>query len=120
MVLLYSDTSSENFRKKLEDGLYTSHKERIVSARDIVGMEQSEVEGIIAYDFISKAVARLLGEQEDDDEFEPIEDKSILPQIEDYALQRGIELKTGWKVELAKTFKKLATGKKNKKIQKNT
>ena len=54
----------------------------------------------------------LRADDEDDDGFEFEEGKPILPQIECYAKERGIELPTGWKVDIAKAFKRRMFGKK--------
>ena len=71
---------------------------------------------LIPYSFISKTVEKLLGVQDEDDEFEPEEGKPILPQIESFAKSRGIELKPGWKVILSKAFKRTLLGKKQRTI----
>lgn len=116
MVVLDSDKAGDDFKKKLENGLYKDCKERIVTINEITKIEQSEIEDIIPFGSIARAVDRLLGVQDEDDEFEPEEGKPILPQIEEYAKNRGIELKQGWKVPLAKAFKKALSGKKPKVI----
>lgn len=118
IVIVDSDRIGDGYKSKLESGIYKDCQDRIISIRDITGQDQSEVEDLIPYEFISKAVERLLGVQEDDDEFEPESDKPILPQIEAYAQERGIVLHNGWKVELSKSFKKVLSfsGRKKKAI----
>ena len=116
MVVLDSDKAGNEFKKKLENGLYKDSKDRIVSVQEITGIDQSEIEDLIPFDFISKPVEKLLGVQDEDDEFEPESGKPILPQIESFAKERGIELKQGWKVIVAKAFKKAIFGKKQRKI----
>ncbi len=116
IVILDSDKSGEDFRGKLENGLYKDSKERIISIRDITEVDQSEVEDLIPYDFISKSIEKLLGVQDEDDEFEPENGKPILPQIESFASKRGIVLEQGWKVTVAKAFKRVLLGKKLRKI----
>lgn len=116
LVVLDSDKAGDEFKKKLENGLYKEHKERIISVRDVTGIEQSEVEDLIPYEFISRAVEKLLGVQDEDDEFEPESGKPILPQIEAFACDRGITLDLGWKVTVAKTFKKALFGRKQRMI----
>lgn len=117
IVVIDSDKAGNDYRKKLEDGLYKDSKDRILSVADYSGIEQSEIEDMIPFEFILKAVDRILPIQdEEDDEFEPKEGEPIVPQIEKYANERGIELKRGWKVDLAKSFKKMMSGKKKKSI----
>ena len=119
LVILDSDKSGDEFKKKLENGLYKDYKERLISVGDVTGVEQSEVEDLIPYDFISRAVEKLLGVQDEDDEFEPESGKPILPQIEAFAHNRGITLDLGWKVTVAKAFKKALFGKKQRVIPKD-
>ena len=114
MVVLDSDKAGEDFRKKLENGLYKDCKERIIGVKDITGIAQSEIEDLIPFSFISKAVEKLLGVQDEDDEFEPEKGKPVLPQIEEFANNRGIVLEQGWKVTLAKAFKKALFGRRQR------
>ena len=79
-------------------------------------MDQSEIEDIVPFEFLEKGIERLLGVQDEDDEFEYDESKPIIPQIECYAEAHGIVLNTGWKVVLAKAFKKQIFAKKKKTI----
>jgi len=39
--------AGEDFRKKLESGIYSSCKGRIISIKDVSGVEQSEIEDIM-------------------------------------------------------------------------
>ena len=115
IVVLDSDKAGEDFRKKLESGIYSSCKDRIISIKDVSGVEQSETEDIIPYTFIAKTVEKILGVQDEDDEFEYEEGKPILPQIEQFAKERDIKLETGWKVVLAKAFKRAVSLSRSKK-----
>lgn len=115
-VILDSDKNGDDYKRKLLSAQYQGHDDRIISIGDITHVAQSEIEDLIPYESISKAVERLLGVQDEDDEFEPEDKKPLLPQIEAYAKERGIALQTGWKVELARSFKRTMTGKKPKKI----
>lgn len=116
MVILDSDKAGNEFKNKLENGLYKDSKDRIISVKDITGIDQSEIEDLIPFSLISKAVEKLLGVQDEDDEFEPDENKPLLPQIEAFASSRGIELEKGWKISLSKSFKKTLFGKKQREI----
>lgn len=116
IVVLDSDNAGSDFKKKLESGLYKDSKDRIISIGDTTQIEASEIEDLIPFSFISRSVEKLLGVQDEDDEFEPEDGKPITPQIESFANDRGIILEKGWKVELAKSFKRVLFGKKQKTI----
>lgn len=118
MVILDSDKSGNDFKKKLESSLYQDCQDRIIMADCITGKQQSEIEDFVPYVLIARAVEKLLGVQDEEDEFEPEEEKPLIPQIEEYAAERDIILSKGWKVEVARAFKKTVsiTGKKKKEI----
>jgi len=109
-VLLDSDKSGDDYKKKLVCGQYQGHEDLIICIKDIIGIDQTEVEDLIPFDLISRAVEKLLGVQDEEDEFEPQDGKPIIPQIENYASERGIVLSAGWKVNLARSFKRNVTG----------
>jgi len=115
-VVLDSDKAGEDFKRKLENGLYNGCKNQIITVNSITGIDQSEIEDLIPFEFISKAVEKLLGVQDEDDEFVPEEGKPLIPQIELFAQTRGIKLEQGWKVTLSKAFKKALFGKRQKKV----
>ena len=117
-IILDSDSSGTNFGEKLIQGLYKDCKTKVLTVKDFTEMENSEIEDLIPYEFLKKSIERLLSVQDEDDEFEYNEDESLIPQIENYANKHHVKLTTGWKVDLAKAFKKQASLKKNKKISK--
>lgn len=116
IVVLDSDKSGHDFKNKLLKNLYNGSEDRVLSVQDFTDIENSEIEDLIPFDIISRSVDRLLGVQDEDDEFEPEEGKALVPQIEKYAMEHNIELKKGWKVDLARAFKKAIFGKKKKKV----
>ena len=119
-VVLDSDKSGENFRKKLIAGMYESCPEKILSTADYSDIESSEIEDLIPYDLISIPVAKILTTSNDDyddnEEFEQDPQKAIVPQIENYAKENNITLPKGWKVIVSKAFKKQLLSKKLKSI----
>lgn len=115
-VILDSDSSGTQFRKKLVDGLYSGNENKILCTKDFVSIENSEIEDLIPYEFIEKPVLNLFGIRDDDDEFDPNNNEAIIPQIENYAKEHQIELPNGWKVLVAKSFKRQIFAKKRKKI----
>lgn len=116
IVVLDSDKSGNDFKNKLLKNLYNASENRVLSIQDFTGIENSEIEDLIPFDIISRSVDRLLGVQDEDDEFEPEEGQPLVPQIEKYASEHNIELKKGWKVDLARAFKKAILGKKKRKV----
>lgn len=116
IVILDSDKSGIDFKNKLLKNLYKGSEDRVLSVQDFTGIENSEIEDLIPFDIISRSVDRLLGVQDEDDEFEPKEGQPLVPQIENYSTEHNIELKKGWKVDLARAFKKAILGKKEKKV----
>ena len=115
LVVLDSDKSGSEFRNKLENGLYKDSVNRILNIKDYAGFDESEIEDLIPFEFISKAVDRLFGVQ-DDDEFEYKDGEPLVPQIEKYAAGHGVILEKGWKVKLSRAFKKTVLASKQKHI----
>ena len=116
IVVLDSDRSGNDIKNKLLDNLYKGSKDRILSVQDYTSIENSEIEDLIPFEIISRSVDRLLGVQDEDDEFEPEEGKALVPQIEKYATKHNIQLEKGWKVDLARAFKKAILGKKKNEV----
>lgn len=105
-VLVDSDESGQNAIKKLQSGLYTDQKDRIIEVKDITNIDRSEVEDMIPFTLLSRGIDRLFMTVEDET-FENVYNAALplLPQIEGFAKKYSIELKKGWKVELAKSVK---------------
>ena len=120
-VLVDSDVSGQDTVKKLNSGLYKDQKDRIIQVKDITIIDNSEVEDIIPYALLSRGIDRLFLTVEDET-FQDIYDSTlpVLPQIEGFAKKHSIELKQGWKVELAKSAKQLLKNKKEADIDEET
>lgn len=111
-VIVDSDKSGADSVKKLQSGLYKEQKDKIIEIKDIIKMENSEVEDIIPIELLAKGIARLFNSVEDDDfDNEYDKTKPILPQIEDFRDKYSVEFNQGWKVELAKTAKHILKNK---------
>lgn len=113
-AIVDSDQMGKDAVKKLHSGLYKEQKESVIEIKDIVGMDDSEVEDIIPFELLSRGITRMFISVEDvsfEDEYDSA--KPILPQIEEFAKKYSVELGDGWKVELSKAFKQAI---KNKKI----
>lgn len=105
-VILDSDSSGQAFRNKLLSELYKDEADKIISLGDITNKDNTEVEDIIPYKCLSKAIDRLFNDIEDF-EFEDSYNQNdpLLPQIEKAAKKYSINLPKGYKVELAKFAK---------------
>ena len=116
-VLVDSDESGRNAVKKLNSGLYKGQNNKIIEIKSITKIENSELEDIIPYKLLLNGINRLFLEVYDES-FEDIYNESspILPQIENFAKKNSIELKSGWKVELAKSVKQQMKNKTTKNI----
>lgn len=112
-VLVDSDVSGQDTVKKLSSGLYKDQKDKIIQVKDITSIENSEVEDIIPYELLSRGIDRMFLAVEDET-FDAFYDSTlpVLPQVERFAKKYSIELKQGWKVELAKFSKQLLKNKK--------
>lgn len=106
-VIVDSDKSGKDAKNKLELGLYSSEKTKLLEIEAFSQLENSEIEDIIPFAIMEKYIDRLFRNVEDM-EFKDEYDKSIaiLPQIEKFASKHAVELVIGWKVELARTVKR--------------
>ena len=113
IVLLDSDMSGRDYLKKLQSGLYTSCKERILQVSDFVGIENAEIEDLIPKELMRRYFNKLFNEVDDEDWDDAINSGSpLVPQIEKFAMKHSIALPEGWKVKLSKNVKQQITGSK--------
>ena len=113
IVLLDSDASGRDYLKKLQSGLYTSCKERILQVSDFVGIENAEIEDLIPKELMQRYFNKLFNEVDDEDWDDAINsDSPLVPQIEKFAMKHNIALPEGWKVKLSKNVKQQITGSK--------
>lgn len=106
-VIIDGDTSGTSFKDKLKKDLYKEEDHKLICLKDFVeGLEAVEIEDIIPFNCISKAIDRLF-RSVDDFEFDEVYDskKSLLSQIEEYARMNMVLLPKGYKVEIAKFAK---------------
>ena len=104
-VIVDSDKSGNDAKSKLLKGIYSGDKERILEVKDFVGFDGSEIEDIIPAEHIINAIRKILRDVDDDFEDVYKSKEPIIPQIEKFACDHGVELENGWKVELAKKVK---------------
>lgn len=110
-VILDSDTSGGNFKKKLLKELYKDEPQKVISIGDIVHKDLAEVEDIIPVDCLQRKIDRLLCSEDDFDSVDFFDvfytdSKPLIPQIEEFAENNHITLQSGYKVEMAKFAKK--------------
>lgn len=104
-VIVDSDKSGNDTKSKLLKGIYSGDKERILEVKDFVSFDGSEIEDIIPAEHIINAIRKILRDVDDDFEDVYKSKEPIIPQIEKFACDHGVELGNGWKVELAKRVK---------------
>ena len=104
-VILDSDRSGADAKKKLLSGLYKNQNERVLEVKDFLNMENCEVEDLIPYELQTKGVDRLFRNCDEEFEDQYLNKQPIVPQIEEFAKKSNVELEKGWKVELAKVVK---------------
>lgn len=106
-VIIDSDKSGEDCKKRLIDSLYKEDKKKILEVKDFCKIENSEIEDLILCDDMIKAVDRIMSRSSVEDYFSDIyeQGKPIVSQIESFAKTQNVELTDGWKVELAKKVK---------------
>src|SRR5690606_34181905 len=102
-LIIDSDKSGEDAKKRLLSGLYQGFENRILDVKDYTGIEQSEVEDLIPFPLIKKGVGRLFSSLDEIDFEDDYDSKNpIVNQIESCAQKNGVELQKGkWKVDLS-------------------
>lgn len=106
-VIIDSDKSGEDAKKKLTSSLYKGNEKKIIDIKEFSNVENPEVEDIIPFKLQSRSISRLFNKLEDvyfEDAHEA--DKSLVSQVEFFAEKNNIELPKGWKVDVAKDVKK--------------
>ena len=105
-VILDSDNMGISFKNKLLKELYKEIPEKIISVGDIRQIERAEIEDIIPFKCITKAIDKLFKDADEFDFEEAYdEDKPLIPQLEEAAKKQNIQLPNSYKVDLAKAAK---------------
>lgn len=111
-VILDSDKSGNDAKKKLQSGLYKECPDRILEIKKYKDIENAEVEDLIPFRLIERGINRIFHDLEDmyfEDEYE--EKSAIVPQIEEFASKNNVALEKGWKVEVARNMKHMLKNK---------
>lgn len=106
IVILDSDQSGKEAKKKLLSGLYQASPKKVIEVAEFSAIENCEFEDIIPFDLMKRQLDRLFRDVEDEDIFDVIsENEAIIPQIERFAKNHNMELGKGWKVDLSRSVK---------------
>ncbi|MGO1081116.1 AAA family ATPase [Inquilinus sp. CA228] len=108
VMLFDGDEIGQKVSRDMENGLYQTAKERILSTDKYVGFKNSEVEDLFPPEFLTEVVDRLM--RQADIPFADVisPGKPIVPQIEAWASSQSISLPEGWKVDVSREAKKRA------------
>lgn len=105
-LIIDSDKSGEDAKKRLSSGLYQGFENRILDIKDFIQIEKSEVEDLIPFSLIKKGVGRLFNSLDEVDFEDTYNEKiPLVTQIETFAATNGIELEKGWKVGISMAAK---------------
>jgi energy-coupling factor transporter ATP-binding protein EcfA2 len=101
-LIIDSDKSGEDAKKKLLAGIYRAFENRILDVKDYSGMDNTEVEDLIPFVLLKKGIDKIFNNIDETD-FQDVYDntKPIVSQVESFASTNGIQLEKGWKVNLA-------------------
>lgn len=106
LVILDSDKSGQDAKKKLLSGLYQESPDKLIDIFDISGLSGSEIEDLIPIHLMRRPLDRMFRDVDDEDINDFLtSDMPIIPQIEAFAEKHGVSLAKGWKVDLSKLVK---------------
>lgn len=108
VMLFDGDEAGRKMARDMENGLYQTAKERILSTDKYAGFKNSEIEDLFPPEFLAEVIDRW--ERRADKPFADVvqSEKPIVPQIEEWASSQGILLPEGWKVDVSREAKKRA------------
>jgi energy-coupling factor transporter ATP-binding protein EcfA2 len=104
IVLLDSDEAGRTFAAALKKEMYAKSPELVLEVAKFCALENAEIEDLIPASIFVPVLDRW---QRADQAFADVHDskKAIVPQIKEWAKKNQIELKLGWKGELAALVK---------------
>jgi len=106
LVILDSDQSGKDAKKKLYAGLYQNAMSQIIEIAEFVDVDNCEIEDLIPHNLMKKQLGRLFRDIEDEDiEDSLVTNIAIIPQVEAFANKHGFKLDNGWKVDLSRSVK---------------
>lgn len=105
VMLLDGDTTGARMAKELQTSLYENERGKVLLSDAFTGIDGSEVEDLIPSDQFADGVDRLFRDTDVSFSDQVEVGRPLVPQAEAWAKSQGIELPTGWKVEVAKRVK---------------
>ena len=106
IVVLDSDQSGKDAKKKLLSGLYKDNPERVVEIADFCDIPNCELEDLIPQNLMYRPLDRVFRDVEDEDIRDNLtEDAPVISQIEGFAKKHKVELSKGWKFDLSRSVK---------------
>lgn len=105
-IVIDSDKSGVDFKKRLLSNQYQGSENRVVEIKDVLDIEDGEIEDLLPFSLLRPVLSRMFRNVENV-EFEDVysDKKAIVPQIDDFASTHKITLELGWKVEIARQVK---------------
>jgi AAA15 family ATPase/GTPase len=101
-VLLDSDEAGRIFKGKLLGGRYKDDPKKVIEVSDFLGDDAFEIEDLMPPEILISIIDRTYrGDPYFEDVY--VDSKPIVPQIEAWANDNGIDLLKGWKVDLSRT-----------------
>jgi hypothetical protein len=106
IVVLDDDRQGRQSADALRAGpLYHASPKRVINIKEFAKLEHSEVEDMVPTAILADVASRIVRGPNDDFRDVVKAGSPIVPQIEAYAVQNGITLELGWKVDLARHTK---------------
>ena len=103
-VMLDSDSAGVNAYNALVKDTYAGREERVFQVKDFIGMSNAEIEDLADTNLVASQFTRLVHTEQDfEDVYDPAD--PIVPQMESFAKDNGIDLPKGWKVDVSRRVK---------------
>lgn len=103
-VLCDGDPAGKEVARDLKNGFYTEVPERVMLMTDFAQIPDAEVEDLLPRSVMVQVLDRYIRGPVDQ-VFSPLPEAPLVPQVKAYATKHKIELKDGWKVEVARLVK---------------
>ena len=119
-ALFDSDTAGKAAKTGLENGFYSSDKDKVLKTDTYCGKSDSEIEDLIPVSLLVDCFDRLYSTEDGLDEKLIDAAKPIVPQLKKFAEKNQIDLDNhiGWKVELSKRVRQKFAGELDEGVEK--
>lgn len=107
-VVIDSDQQGKQAASNLKNELYSEEASKLISVSEFISLNNAEVEDLMWTELLLTCIPYIINGHNPDILFEDDYDssQSLVSQIDSFSKKHSIELINGWKVELAKIFKK--------------